>query len=167
MSALPCCLNCTFVNDSQHLSVPAPRQGNGKCHVPVQGSKLLLPSPALSLCSHLLPSAWQQSCRLWWGSTELRFEEWYHVCWSRAQGKCRCEKWYCLKFPALFLRLITCGSVKMLLNNNLKALFVIEVLHLLSAFTVPLEILTFGIERIEGLGHVLPNLLSTGWLRCV
>lgn len=55
----------------------------------------------------------------------------------------------------------------MLLNNNLKAALVIEVLHLLPAFTVLLEILTFGIERLEGLGHVLPNLLSTGWLRCV
>lgn len=52
-------------------------------------------------------------------------------------------------------------------NNNLKALFVIEVLHLLPAFTVPLEVLTFGIERIEGLGHVLLHLLSAGWLRCV
>jgi len=65
-----------------------------------------------------------------------------------------------VKPPALFLKLITCGEGKVLLNKNLKALFVIEVLPLLPAFAVPLEILTFGIE-------VLPNLLSAGWLRCV
>lgn len=32
-------------------------------------------------------------------------------------------------------------------NNNLKVLFVVEVVHLLPAFTVPLEILTFGLRE--------------------
>lgn len=32
-------------------------------------------------------------------------------------------------------------------NNNLKALFVVEVVHLFPVFMVPLEILTFGLRE--------------------
>lgn len=35
-------------------------------------------------------------------------------------------------------------------NNNLKALFVAEVVNLLPAFMVPLEILTFGLREWRG-----------------
>lgn len=97
----------------------------------------------------MLPSAWQQSCRLWWRSTELGFEEEYHVCGMKAQGNYRCEWLALFNAPSSILGAVYLWMGKDAVNNNLKALFVVEVVNLLPAFMVPLDILTFGLRELS------------------
>ena len=90
-----------------------------------------MPNPLKELSSYfffihlhyvvLLPSAWQQSCRLWWRFTEPGFEEQYHVCGIRAQGNCRCEWLTLFNAPGSILGRMGEDEV----NNNLTALFVV------------------------------------------
>lgn len=118
LEVLSCCLNCTSVSNSQQLLIP--ELGFGKCQIPLRNSS----SYFFLIHLHyliLLPSAWQQSCRLWWRFTEPGFEEGYHVCGIRAQGSCRCEWLTLFNAPSSILGRMGEDEV----NNNSTALFVV------------------------------------------
>lgn len=111
-----------------------------------KGIQVLTFSLFTFIIQSLLPSAWQQSCRLWWRSTELGFEEEY-ICGMRAQGNYRCECLTLFNAPSSILEADYLWMGEDAVNNNLKALFVVEVVCLLPAFMVPQEILTFGLRE--------------------
>lgn len=121
---------------------------DGKCHIPFQFS--FIPSAPVTE-----GKAAEQWVVLW-----ALLKEWHCVCWSRLVfpwQNCRCEQRYRVKFPALFLRLMTCRWEKKLLNNNLRGVLWLWHASASFCFTAALEILTFGTEGAEGLGRVPPS----------
>lgn len=111
---------------------------------PLQGFKFLLfpPSPSFSLCYQV-----HGSRVVGYGGDPQSLDLRKDTMGAGLKGAVGCEWLALFNAPGSVLE---AGYLRMsedAVNNNLKALFVVEVVHLLPAFTVPLEILTFGLRE--------------------